>query len=287
MTSGARIMVVEDDEIIANLITLILEKKGYHIAARVTSGEEAVLKAAEVIPDLVLMDINLNGLMDGITAGRFVFSLFHFPVIFLTGLCDDQLLERAKAAQPYGYILKPFTEKELISNIMIALHNHEIRRQYFDKFIVGDTKKLLTSLESLIITDLKGRIVFFNPYTTRLLDLSENDLMMKPSKSVLNLINDQTNEPLPDPVPEIAKQMLAVTYEFNTVLLTPAGKQKPVSVTARPLKDEQNEMIGIIIIIKEKTLAQIKMAQMKFGSYSLPSSRPGDDAPSTNGGDPS
>lgn len=272
MTAGSRIMVVEDDEIISNLITLILEKKGFHIAARVSSGEEAVLRSADAFPDLILMDINLNGLMDGITAGKYIFSLFHVPIIFLTGLCDDQLLERAKAAQPYGYIIKPFTEKELVSNITIALHNHEIRKQFFDKFIMGDTKKILTALDSVIVTDLKGRIVFFNPYTIRLLEMSENELMMVPSKSVLTLVNDQTNELLPDPVPAVVDQMLVVTYEFNTVLVTRNGRQKPVSVTVRPFKDEKNDLIGIIILIKEKTLAQIRMAQKKMGYYSPPGS---------------
>lgn len=261
MTAARQIMVVEDDEIIANLITLILEKKGYHVAGKAASGEDAVVRAADLHPDLVLMDINLNGLMDGITAARFIFSLFHFPVIFLTGYCDDHLLERAKSAQPYGYLLKPFTENELISNITIALHNHEIRAHYLDRFVVGDTKKILTALEAVIVTDLKGRIVFINPYTTRLLELSENDLMMKSSKTTITLINTQSHEPIADPIPEVVEQMLVVTHEFNTALVTHNGRQKPVSVTVRPLKDDQNELFGVVMILREKTLSQIRMAQ--------------------------
>lgn len=263
MTAARQIMIVEDDEIIANLITLMLEKKGFHIQVKVSSGEEAVLRAADLHPDLILMDINLNGLMDGIVAARFIFSLFHFPVIFLTGYCDDHLLERAKSAQPYGYILKPFTENDLISNITLALHNHEIRRQYLDKFVIGDTKKILTAMEALIVTDLKGRIVYFNPYTTRLLELPESELMMNPSKTTVTLVNTQTSDPIEDPLPEVVEQMLVVTYEFNTALVTHNGKQKPVSVTFRPLKDDQNDLFGVIIIVREKTLSQIRMGQMQ------------------------
>ncbi len=259
MSVARQIMIVEDDEIIANLITLMLEKKGYHIAGKVSSGEEAVLKAADLNPDLVLMDINLSGLMDGITAARFIFSLFHFPVIFLTGYCDDQLIERAKSAQPYGYLLKPFTENDLVSNIAIALHNHDIRRQYLDRFVVGDTKKILTVLEAVIITDLKGRIVYFNPYTPRLLEFPERELMMAPSKNAMTLMNAQTREIIEDPVSEVVKQMLVVTHEFNTTLITHTDREKPVSVIARPLKNEQNELFGIIIILREKTLAEIRM----------------------------
>ena len=261
MAAAHQIMVVEDDEIIANLITLLLEKNGYHVAAKVSSGEDAVLRAADLHPDLILMDINLNGLMDGITAARFIFSLFHFPVIFLTGFCDEHLIDRAKDAQPYGYILKPFTENDLTSNITLALHNHEIRKQYLDKFVVGDTKKILTALEAVVVTDLKGRIVYINPYTTRLLELPEQELMMIPSKTNITLINSQTQEPIRDPVPEVVQQMLVVTFEFNTALVTRTGKQKPVSVIVRPLKDDQNELFGVVLIIREKTLSQIRMAQ--------------------------
>jgi len=261
MTAARQILVVEDDEIIANLITLILEKKGYHVSGKVSSGEDAVIRAADLHPDLVLMDINLSGLMDGITAARFIYSLFHFPVIFLTGYCDEHLLERAKAAQPYGYLIKPFTENELISNIALALHNHEIRSQYLDRFVIGDTKKILTALEAVIVTDLKGRIVFINPYTTRLLELPEKDLMMKSSKTMITLINTQTKDPVIDPVPEVVQQMIVVTHETNTALVTHNGKQKPVSVTVRPLKDDQNELFGVIVILREKTLSQIRMAQ--------------------------
>ena len=105
MAKIPRVFIVEDDEIIANLITLMLEKKGYTIVGRSASGEESIRKAAELEPDLILMDINLNGQMDGVTAAQYIFQLFYFPIIFLTAHCDDDLLERAKNAQPYGCLL--------------------------------------------------------------------------------------------------------------------------------------------------------------------------------------
>ena len=128
MAKIPRVLIVEDDEIIANLITLMLEKKGYTIVGKSASGEESIRKAAELEPDLILMDINLNGQMDGVTAARYIFQLFYFPIIFLTALCDDNLLERAKSAQPYGYLLKPFTDLELTSHVERALDNHRIKR---------------------------------------------------------------------------------------------------------------------------------------------------------------
>jgi len=74
------------------------------------------------------MDINLNGQMDGVRAARHLFQLVHVPIIFVTTLCDDNLPERAKSAQPYGYLLKPFTDLELTSHVERALDNHRIKR---------------------------------------------------------------------------------------------------------------------------------------------------------------
>ena len=91
-----QILIVEDDEIIANIISQMLEKRGYSIAGKTDSGEGAVMKSAALEPDLVLMDIKLNGLLDGITAARFIFQLFFCPIIFLTAMCDDTQLDQAK-----------------------------------------------------------------------------------------------------------------------------------------------------------------------------------------------
>jgi CheY-like chemotaxis protein len=251
MSAGSRIMIVEDDEIIADLISLMLEKKGYLTTATISAGEVALLKSVEMNPDLVLMDINLNGMMDGITAARYIFSLFHVPVIFLTGLFDEHLLERAKASESYGYIMKPFTENTLISNIEIALHNNSIHKQFLEKSGIGDPKKIMTMAEALIITDMKGRVIFFNPSACRLLDLAENNLMMKTFRNVVQLINGKTREQVKDPVVDVIRQKLVVSHEGSTILVTKSAKQKPVSVDARPLNDDQNHIIGVSILLKE------------------------------------
>jgi two-component system, response regulator PdtaR len=257
-----RILIVEDDEIIANLITTMLERKGYGVIGQVMSGEEAIIKSAELEPDLVLMDINLCGILDGVSAARYIFKLFQVPIIFLTAMCDDGLLERAKSAQPYGFIMKPFTDKELTSNVQLGLYNHSVRKKFFDKYPIGNPKTIMNAMEVVIITDTRGRIIFFNPYTLRLLESTEKQLLMSSFRSVAQLVNDQTGEPLEDLVQEVVKQMLAVMHEFNTELITHSGKHRKVSVIARPVKDDRNELMGVFIHIKEKTLDQIKMSKM-------------------------
>ena len=260
MAKIPRVLIVEDDEIIANLITLMLEKKGYAIAGTTDSGEDAIRKAVELEPDLVLMDINLKGQMDGITAAWYLFQIFHFPIIFLTALCDDNLLEKAKNAQPYGYILKPFTDRELTSNVELALYNHTIKLKYLDNYPIGAPNKIMDLLNLIILTDTKGRIIFYNPYAGRFLDLPDNQILMTHWREVMMFINDQTDEQLNDPVTDVIKQKLAVIHDFNAAVVTRSGKRRKASINARPIKDDNNNLMGVFLHIQEKTLSQIKMA---------------------------
>ncbi|MEN6443689.1 MAG: response regulator [Methanoregula sp.] len=260
MAPAVQVLIVEDDEIISGLIAVMLEKKGYHVAGKVITGEDAIMRAAETVPDIVLMDINLAGTLDGIAAARYIFSFFRIPIIFLTGQCDDDVLNRAKIAEPYGFILKPFTANDLTSNIEIALYNHNIRKKYFDKFATLDLKKIMPALEAVMVADIKGRVIFFNPYTLRLLDVNEPDVLMKFLRHVLILVNKLTGERIPDPALDVIREMIVINYELNTVLVTKTNKKRYVGVTARPMKNENNELLGIYVHVREKTLNEIKMA---------------------------
>lgn len=119
----ATILVVEDEHIVARDIQAMLEELGYGVSIAMT-GEEAVAKAAEVSPDLVLMDIVLKGQMDGVEAAVEIRDRFRIPVIFLTAYADAKTVERAKVTTPYGYILKPFEERELHIAIELALFRY-------------------------------------------------------------------------------------------------------------------------------------------------------------------
>ena len=131
-------MIVEDETITARSEKQTLEELGYSVSAKVGSGEEAVKKAEEDKPDLVLMDIELSGEMDGIEAAGIIRSRFDIPSIFVTAYADDKLLERAKIIEPFGYILKPFEKRELHCNIEIALCKDKAEK---------DRKKLIQELQ--------------------------------------------------------------------------------------------------------------------------------------------
>ena len=125
----ARILVVEDERIVAEDVGESLDRLGYCVLAIVSSGEEAVKKAEELGPDLVLMDIVLRGDVDGIEAAEQIRAHFKIPVVYLTAYANDETLERAKVTQPFGYIVKPFEERELYTSIEVALYKHKMEAE--------------------------------------------------------------------------------------------------------------------------------------------------------------
>ena len=125
----AGILIVEDENIIALDIKRSLLNLGYDVVGTAASGEDAIIKAEQSRPDLVLIDIMLKGEMDGIEAAEEMRMRFDIPLVFLTAYANDTVLERAKVIQPFGYILKPFRENELHTNIEIALYRHEMEKQ--------------------------------------------------------------------------------------------------------------------------------------------------------------
>ncbi len=122
----AKILVVEDENIVALEIKKRLQKLGYIVPGVASTGEDAISKAEGILPDLVLMDIMLKGEIDGINAAGEIRKRFNIPVIYLTAYSDGDTIERAKLTEPYGYILKPFEEDDLRTAIEIALYRHQM-----------------------------------------------------------------------------------------------------------------------------------------------------------------
>jgi CheY-like chemotaxis protein len=127
MKIKANILIAENEGVIAKDLERILKKFGYAVSAMAFSGEEAVQKAKEKKPDLVLTDVILEREMDGIEAARQIHSRFNIPVIFIASVSDKKTVERAKEAEPYGFIIKPFEEKLLYTTIEMALYRHRMK----------------------------------------------------------------------------------------------------------------------------------------------------------------
>lgn len=124
-----KIMVVDDEVIVVEDLKNRLESLGYNVVATAHTGEEAIASAEETRPDLVLMDIQLRGEMDGIEAAEEIRSRFDISVLYLTAFSDDETLKRAKVTLPFGYLIKPFVERELHSTIEMALYRQKMERE--------------------------------------------------------------------------------------------------------------------------------------------------------------
>lgn len=125
MTAG-RILVVEDEGIVALQIRTTLEQYGFTVTDTCASGDEAVASIEANPPDLVLMDMKLQGERDGIETAAVIRAQGHIPIVYLTAHSDDGTVERARATEPYGYLLKPFNPQELCITVAVALHKHRL-----------------------------------------------------------------------------------------------------------------------------------------------------------------
>ncbi len=123
-----KILVVEDEGIVALDLQIRLKRLGYAVPATTDSGQSAIEKVAETCPDLVLMDIRLKGEMDGFAAAHEIQTRFDIPVVYLTALVDRDTVQQAETTRPYGYILKPFEDEELQTTIETALNQHQVKR---------------------------------------------------------------------------------------------------------------------------------------------------------------
>ncbi|AKB18549.1 MULTISPECIES: response regulator [unclassified Methanosarcina] len=130
-----RILIVEDEHIVAIGIKRMLKGLGYTVTGVASSGEDAISKAESTFPDLVLMDIMLKGELDGVEAAKEIKERFDVPVVYLTAYSDSNIVERVKKTGPFGYIVKPFDEKDLHSNIEIALHRYRKEKENLEETI--------------------------------------------------------------------------------------------------------------------------------------------------------
>jgi signal transduction histidine kinase/AmiR/NasT family two-component response regulator len=232
-----RILVVEDERIIADDIRRSLLKMGYGVTSIVNSGEKAIIEAAEQKPDLVLMDIILKGKMDGIEAAEQIRSRFNTPVVFLTAFADDKILERAKATGPFGYIVKPFKERDMHINIEIALYKFGMEKE------LKESKEwFYTTLKSIgeavIATDPNGNIIFMNRVSQLLTGWDMKDAVGKPICEIYTIINEVD----------------------QTVLIDKYGIKVSIEDRCDQIKDYNGDVLGSVIVFRDIT--QLKQAEM-------------------------
>ena len=180
----SRVFIVEDEVLVARDIKSRLEKLGYQVIGTAARGDDAVTRVLGERPDLILMDINLKGDMDGIEAADRIRAEADLPIIFCTAYSNDETLARAKVTVPYGYVLKPFDNRELEITIEIALHKHQMEVAL--KAAGVRLEATLQNLDDGVLTvDQAGVILLANPMAVQLLGLSKEVLMGLNAEAVL------------------------------------------------------------------------------------------------------
>jgi PAS domain S-box-containing protein len=248
--SNVKILVVEDESIVAMDIKQRAESLGYTVTAVTPSGEKAVKIAEETTPDLVLMDIVLKGEIDGIEAAQRIKNAHDIPIVYLTAYSDEKTLKRAKVTEPFGYIIKPFEDRELHSAVEMALYKHKMESK-----LKESEKWLSTTLKSIgdavIATDRDGNIKFMNPVAAEVTGWDPEDSMGKPLENIFRLVNEKTGTPLENPVAKVVHDDILVELNEATLLIRKDGSEVPIDDSSAPIKDKDGEILGVALIFRD------------------------------------
>jgi len=243
-----RVMIVEDESLVAKDIRNRLQKLGYAVSAMVSSGHKALQEVEEAQPDIVLMDIVLKGDIDGIEAAAAIRSRFRIPVIYVTAYADVDIMERAKTTEPYGYLLKPLDDRELLMTIEMALYKHKIEKDLKER-----EKWLIMTLrsigEGIITCDTKGNVTFMNAAAESMTGWTQEDAVGKPLAEVFHTIGENRECELF--FEEVIKKGEIIHLAASTVLVTKDGTEKSITDSGAPIRDEDGTILGAVFVIRD------------------------------------
>jgi PAS domain S-box-containing protein len=245
----ARILVVEDEGLVAAQIKETLEGLGYTVPAVAATGAAALERLAEIEPDLVLMDIQLKGGMNGIETAQRMHARLDVPVVYLTAFSDSETLEEAKLTDPLGYVLKPFDERSLHATIQMALHRHERARGSLES---GRWASAVASSmsDAVVIADPKGQVTFVNPAAEALLGHRQEKLVGQRIADAVTVLDGATGNRIVLPVSEpLAEGRSALRGDCRVVDTN--GAQTPVEVSASPLRGAEGTLFGLLYVFRQ------------------------------------
>ncbi|WP_061249162.1 histidine kinase dimerization/phosphoacceptor domain -containing protein [Leptospira alstonii] len=249
MLHKPKILVVEDEIIVAVNLGQKLKKLGYELVGITSSGEEAIQKAEENHPDLVLMDINIEGNLDGIETAEVLRTRFHTPVIYLTAYADESTLDRAKKTEPLGYIVKPFESDQLRSSIEVALYKNEIEQR--SKQTEEKLKGALDQLGAgIVTTDENGLLLFMNPAAEKLIGCKYEDQLGKPIREIL-FFKHETGDEVGNIVEEVLKSGLP-KENGNLFLVSKNGSSQEIQFQSSPILGADEKLTGTFNILRTK-----------------------------------
>ncbi|OHV82601.1 response regulator [Rhizobium sp. LCM 4573] len=244
------ILVVEDDRVVSRDIQLQLRNIGYDVAGAAVTGEDAIAMATSLKPDLVLMDIRLEGDMDGIQAATTIRHQLRVPVVYLTAYADDETVKRAGDSEPFGYLLKPFEETQLRAAIEMALYKHAAEKRLHES-----ERRYATTLSSIgdavIATDSAGLITFMNPIAEGLTKWKMAEAIGKPVVEVFRIINEDSRQTVEDPVAKVLRLGTIVGLANHTLLIAKDGAEIHIDDSGAPIIDDHGEISGAVLVFRD------------------------------------
>ncbi len=249
MTS-ASILIVEDERIIARGIEKQLKGMGYSIAASVSNGEDALLAVAETRPDMILMDINLGAGLDGVETAGIIRKRENVPIVFLTAFSDDAAIQRAKLTEPYGYVLKPYDDRDLQTAIEIGLYKHQANRR-----LQENEQWLAATLGSIgdgvIATDRDGCIRFINTLAESLTGWNQQEVVGEDIRKIFCIVNEVTGDTVQNPIFECLQTGKPGTLDTGTLLIDRNGVKRPIEDSAAPICDVTGRISGAVLVFRD------------------------------------
>jgi len=238
------ILVVEDEGIVALDLVTTLKRIGYEVTGSVASGEDAIAAARRLHPSLVLMDIRLAGEMDGIAAADAITRTLGIPVIFLTAHSDDETLRRAKAVEPYSYLVKPYRAADLRCAIEVTLHRHRSESRVREQEALW--RATLSSIhEGVVTTDADDNVQFINPVAETLTGWSAADAYQRRLNQVVELISETTGH-------AIALEDGLAQHDEH-VLKSSRGETRSVEPSTAAIRTELGATLGRVIVLRDVT----------------------------------
>jgi len=246
------ILVVEDENIVAKDIVNRLRNLGYNVCGTVATGEDAIQITEREHPDLVLMDVMLKGQMDGIEAAGVITGQFDTPVIYLTAYADEKTLQRAKRTEAFGYLLKPFEERELHITIEMALFKHQMERR------LRESEEWLSAVlrsigDAVIATDTHGIIKLMNIVAESLTGWTQQEGVGRPLSEVFSIIDEKTREPIPNPVDRALRTDVPRPLIVRPILVAREGREIPIDEGAAPIRNASGEITGVVLVFHDVT----------------------------------
>jgi PAS domain S-box-containing protein len=253
--ASLRVLVAEDEGLIAEAICDRLTEAGYEVVATSDTGVRAVEAALALRPDLILMDVGLKGDMDGIRASELINEKMRVPVVYLTGDSDHKTLQRAKAASAYGYVLKPFHIRNLIVAIEVAMDRFEMERQLEDTQLTYAT--ILGSIaDGVIAVDTQSHVRFMNGVAERLTGWSSREAQGEQLGMVLSVADSAGHRSAVDLIGRVLTSQTTLSLGRDALIISREGICVPVDGGMSCVVDSLGRVVGATITLHDVTNAR-------------------------------